>query len=122
MRRLLHSALLLLTVAALVAPLPAGESLAAPAPICCLGHGEHHCMGQMLGGGPDSFGFSAQNKCPYAPLALAAIQASQLAPPVGKFVLVAAQHSSSFVSLPHEVTATSAVAIDSERGPPATSL
>ena len=88
MRRLLRSAFLLLVVATMFAPLPMGESAVAPLPICCLSQGEHHCMGQMVGG-PDSPGFSAASKCPYSPLALAAMHGPDLAPTVGAQAIVA---------------------------------
>jgi hypothetical protein len=122
MRRLLHSAFLLLVVATLVAPLPMGETAAAPAPICCLGQGEHHCVGQMLGGGPESLGFSAANKCPYSPLALAAMHGPSLAPPVRAQVIVAAAQSSPLPLESNDWAAFSAIDTCPERGPPASSL
>jgi len=84
MRRILHSALVLLVVAALVAPLSASDA-AARTPICCLGKGEHHCLGEMhASGGAETQGFSSTaEKCPYSPLALAATHGPDLAPPVG---------------------------------------
>ena len=121
MRRLLRSVFLLLLVATLVAPLPAGESAAAPAPICCLMQGEHHCMGQMLGA-PDAPGFSASNKCPYAPLALAAMHGPHLAPPV-RAQVVAAVAQSAPIALDSKSSAfSSAIATRPQRGPPAFSL
>jgi hypothetical protein len=122
MRRLLRSAFLLLVVAALVAPLPAGEAAAAPVPICCLGQGEHHCIGQMLGGGPESLGFSAANKCPYSPLALAAMHGPNLAPPVRAQVIVATAPSAPLALQANDLNSFSAIDTRPERGPPASSL
>jgi len=72
MRRILHSVLVLLVVAALVAPLSA-DAEAARTPICCQGKGEHDCLGDMhspAGAAPQGFS-SGSDKCPYSPLALA---------------------------------------------------
>jgi hypothetical protein len=121
-RRAIYSGLALLTVAALVLPLQTGESSASPLPACCLVHGEHHCMGQTLGGEPDVPGFSAANKCPYSPLALTALRSHQLAPPVGDITL-----ANILVSAPlrirSRISATfRIIGTHSERGPPISSL
>jgi hypothetical protein len=122
MRRLLRSLFLLLVVATLVAPLPAGEAAAAPTPVCCLTHGEHHCEGQMLGGEPGSPNFSAANKCPYSPLALAAMHGPHLAPPVRAQTVVAAVQSTP-IALESKFSAfSSAIDARPERGPPSFSL
>ena len=122
MRRLLRSVFLLLVVATLVAPLPMGETAAAATPICCLGQGEHHCVGQVLGGGPKSLGFSAANKCPYSPLALAAMHGPNLAPPVHAQVIVAAAQSAPLTFESNDSAFFSAIDARPERGPPAFSL
>jgi hypothetical protein len=119
MRRLLHSAFLLLVVATLVAPLPMGETAASPVPICCLGQGEHHCAGQMLGGGPESLGFSASNKCPYSPLALSAMHGPNLAPPARAQLIVAIAQSSPLALVSNDSAFSSANDTRPERGPPA---
>jgi hypothetical protein len=122
MRHLLRSAFLLLVIATLIAPLPMGETAAAPAPICCLGQGEHHCVGQMLGGGPESLGFSAANKCPYAPLALAAMHGPSVAPPVRAQVIVAIAQSAPLVLDSNDSAFSSAIDARPERGPPTFSV
>jgi hypothetical protein len=122
MRRLLRSAFWLLVMTTLLAPLPMGESVAAQTPICCLGQGEHHCMGQMLGSGPDSFSFSAASKCPYSPLALAAMHGPDLAPPARAQVIVATVHSAPIALESKDSATSAAVASRPERGPPASAL
>jgi hypothetical protein len=122
MRRLFRSAFLLLVVATLVAPLPMGEGVAAQTPICCLGQGEHHCLGQMLGSGPDSQGLSAASKCPYSPLALAALQGTSLAPPVRAQAIVVIAPSASLFADSNHSASFSAIGTRPQRGPPAFSL
>jgi hypothetical protein len=121
MRRLLHSAFVLLVVATLVAPLPMGESVAAPTPICCLTGGEHHCMGQTLGG-PESLGFSAASKCPFSPLALAAMHGPDLAPPVRAQLMVAIAPSVPIALESKSSAFSSAIDARPVRGPPAFSV
>jgi hypothetical protein len=119
MPRLLRSLFCLLLVATLVAPLPAGESAASPVPVCCLAHGEHHCMGQMLGGDEGTPAFSASSKCPYAPLALAALHGPHLAPPVRAFGIAVVAQSLSLQALSNFVTIASVSFVRFDRGPPA---
>lgn len=122
MRRLLRSAFLLLVVATLVAPLPMGEAAAVQTPICCLTEGEHHCLGQMPGGGPESQNFSAAKKCPYSPLALAALHGPSLAPPVRSQAIVTIAQSVPFSAHTNGSAFFSAIDTRPERGPPAISL
>jgi hypothetical protein len=119
MRRFLRGVFSLLLVASLAAPLPAGETAASSVPICCLANGEHHCMGQMLGGDSKTPAFSAANKCTYAPLALAALQGLHLAPPVRAFGIIVGSQSSSLSALSHFITIASLSAVRFDRGPPA---
>jgi hypothetical protein len=121
MRRLARSVFWLLVVATLVAPLPIGEAASVQTPICCLGKGEHHCLGHTLGG-PDAPGFSAQNKCPYSPLALAAMHGPELAPPVRGQSIVAVTQSAPLSQESFYAISSLAVAARSERGPPPFSL
>ncbi len=123
MRRILHSALVLLVVAALVAPLSASEA-AARTPICCLGKGEHHCLGAMHapdGAAPQGVS-SAADKCPYSPLALAAMHGPELAPPVAARGLVVASHSVPVTLESKSSASASAIHARPERGPPLFSL
>ena len=122
MRRVLRSAFLLLVVATLVAPLPTGGSAAAPVPICCLGQGEHHCLGQMLGGGPESQGFSAGDKCPYAPLALSALHSPNVASPVGSQAITTTAQSAPIAIELNCLASSSSFDSCPERGPPTFSL
>ena len=119
---ILRGALAVLIVVALAAPLPTGESAAAPLPFCCLVHGEHDCMGQMLGGDPHLPGFSAASRCPYSPLALAAMQGQSLAPPVAGFSLFVAWPLAPLAFRSSSYRACSAITSQSQRGPPASSL
>jgi hypothetical protein len=76
----------------------------------------------MLGGGPDSRGFSAANKCPYAPLALAAVHGPNLASPVGAQTIAIVAPSAP-VALQTTFSAFfSSVDTRPQRGPPAFSL
>lgn len=118
MPRLLRCLFCLFLVATLVAPLPAGESAASPVPICCLAHGEHHCMGQMLGGDEGTPSFSASSKCPYSPLALAALRGLHVAPPQGNFGIFVTSQSSSLSALSNFVTIASVSFVRFDRGPP----
>jgi hypothetical protein len=118
MPRLLRGLFCLFLVATLVAPLPAGESAASPIPVCCLAHGEHHCMGQMLGGDEDTPAFSASSKCPYSPLALAALRGLHVAPPQGNFGIFVAPQFSPLSAQPAFVAIASLFAVRFKRGPP----
>jgi len=122
MRRLFRSAFLLLVVATLVAPLPMGEAAAAQVPICCLGQGEHHCLGHLLGGEPGAAGLSAASKCPYSPLALAALHGPSLAPPVRAQAIVAIAPSARLSTDWNDSASFSAIDTRPERGPPSFSL
>jgi hypothetical protein len=122
MRRLFRSAFVLLVVASLVVPLPAGESTATGTPICCLAKGEHDCLGHDLGGAK-SLGFSADsNKCPYSPLALAALHGPDLAPPVVAQAVAAIAQSSPIAPESSEILSSSLADTRQERGPPAFSV
>ena len=121
MRRVLRFAFVLLVVATLVAPLQLGETIAAPVPVCCLGQGEHHCLGQMLGG-PEFPILSASSKCPYAPMALAALHGPQLAPPVRSHTTAPVATLASAFTESHSLVLYSPVDTRPERGPPAFSL
>ena len=122
MRRTAYSGLALFIVAALVLPLQTGESSASPLPACCLVHGEHHCMGQIPGGEPDSPVFSAANQCPNSPLALTALRSHQLAPPVADITLTNILVSAR-LRIDSRISATfRIIATHSERGPPISSL
>jgi hypothetical protein len=96
-----------------------GESVATPIPVCCLGQGEHHCLGQMLGGEPGSQGLSAASKCPYSPVALAAMHGPDLAPPVRTQALLATLESTPIVLSSKHSAVSSELASRPERGPPA---
>jgi hypothetical protein len=123
MRRILHSVLVLLVVAGLVVPIAASDT-AVLTPICCLGKGEHHCLGTMLGSGDTATErFSrTPDKCPYLPLALAAMHGPHLAPPVRAQVNLAALQSAPIALESKDSATSSAVASRPERGPPAFSL
>jgi len=123
MRRILHSALVLLVVAALIAPLSASEA-AARTPICCLGKGEHHCLGQMhASGGAAPQGFSgAAEKCPYSSLALAAMHGPDLAPPVVARGIVVTSHRVPLLLKFKSSGSACAIRARLERGPPPPSL
>lgn len=123
MRRILHSALVLLVVAALVAPLSASDA-AARTPICCLGKGEHHCLGEMhASGGAETQGFSSTaEKCPYSPLALAATHGPDLAPPVGAGGVVVTSHRVPVTLKSKSSASASAIHARPERGPPPSHL
>jgi hypothetical protein len=121
MRRILRSAFVLLIVATLVAPLQLGDTGAAQLPICCLGQGEHDCMGHMLGGEGLPV-VSAPNPCPYAQLALAALHGPNLALPVGAQAIAAVTRSSWLITESHDSFLFSTVDTHQERGPPAFSL
>jgi len=108
-------------VATLVAPVPMSEAAATRAPICCLGKGEHHCLGHELGG-TDSLGLSANKQCPYSPLALAALHSPDLTPPArARVVVVLAPSAPIAAESTHSITSVAAD-IRPERGPPAFSL
>jgi hypothetical protein len=98
MRRIFHTVLVLLVITALVAPLSASDA-AARTPICCLGKGEHHCLGEMHApDGAAPFGLSkATEKCPYLPLALAAMHGPDLTPAIGAYAVFPVTQSSPVV-------------------------
>jgi hypothetical protein len=121
MRRFFRSSFLFLLIAALVAPLPAGEAAATLTPICCLGKGEHHCLGHELGG-EKSLGFSADSKCPYSPLALAALHGPDLAAPVHAQSIAVIAQSAPVVWESSSPVFSLAAGARPERGPPAFSL
>jgi hypothetical protein len=113
---------MLLIVAALVAPLQTGESVGAPLPACCLVHGEHHCMGQMLGGETDSPSLTAASPCPYSPLALAALQGQSIAPATGAAALITGAHSARLMTRAGALSIVRIALTHFERGPPHSSL
>jgi hypothetical protein len=119
MRRSFHTLLVLLVVAALVAPLSASDA-ASRAPICCLGKGEHHCLGQMHApDGAAPLGLSnAAEKCPYSPLALAAMHGPDLAPAIGAYALVVATQSFSVAPATNQVATDFVLHARPLRGPP----
>ena len=123
MRRILHSVLVLLVVAALVAPLSA-DAEAARTPICCQGKGEHDCLGDMhspAGAAPQGFS-SGSDKCPYSPLALAAMHGPDLAPPVAAGTLAVASFTASVALETQSSVSASPRYARPERGPPPSSL
>lgn len=124
MRAFLRRTQVLLVVAALVVPVfVAGDTAAASTPICCLGKGEHHCLGQMLGSGGTSPGLSAAiAKCPYSPLALAAMHGPELAPPARAQAILAISQRAAVTLKSKASASTTAVLARAERGPPFSSL
>jgi hypothetical protein len=122
MRRILHSVLVLFLAAGLVAPLSTDGAAAAQTPICCLRNGEHHCLGMAMAAGSLPAGFSkASEKCPYAPLALAAMYGPKLAPPLAATALLAPPRTTA-ITPGTQTTATSfQTRTQSERGPPTSS-
>ena len=122
MNRIFHRTMILLLIAALVTPLSAGENTDTQAPVCCLGKGEHHCMGETFGGdGAPAFS-AAVAQCPYAPLALAAMHGPSLDRSVNAWSLAVARHSHFFRFENHASVTSSFVATSFERGPPTSSL
>lgn len=123
MCRILHSALVLILVAALVAPLSATNSEAIRAPMCCLGKGEHKCLGDMdssHGAPPQGFSRSAE-KCPYPPLALAARHGPELARPIAAQAVAVDSHRVPVILETQFSAFASGLQARSERGPPASS-
>ena len=123
MRRILHSVLVLLVVAALVAPL-SGSDAAVGTPICCLGKGEHQCLGDVhspAGAAPQGFS-SAAEKCPYLPLALAAMHGPDLAPPVAAGAVAVTSSTAPVALVSQCFVCASPRYARPERGPPPSSL
>jgi hypothetical protein len=122
MGRLLRSGFWLLVVATLITPIPMGESVAAQTPICCLGKGEHDCLGHVPGGDAGSLGLSAPSKCPYSPRALAAMHGPELVPPVQARLIVAVAQSAPIAQESNGTPSFLVVDTRPERGPPSFSL
>jgi hypothetical protein len=107
-----------------VAPLSGADSKAVQAPMCCLGKGEHKCLGDLdsaHGTGPEGFS-SATEKCPYSPLALAAMHGPELARPVAGHAVIVASNRAPVALETQSSAFASALQARSERGPPASSL
>src|SRR4051812_31310768 len=119
MKTFLSRALVLLVIAALVTPLTAGDSPATQAPVCCLTKGEHHCLGQVPGGAGSPAFSAVAARCPYAPLALAAMHGPALDGPLGAYSLAVNARQRSLGFDLRLATASSYVSTSSERGPPA---
>jgi hypothetical protein len=124
MRRILNSAIAFFLAAALVAPLSGADNKAARAPMCCLGKGEHKCLGEMDSShGASTQGFSRDDeRCPYSPLALAAMHGPELSRPAAAGTIAVVSHRVP-VALETQFSASaSALQSRSERGPPSSSL
>jgi hypothetical protein len=121
-RRALYSALTLLIVTALVAPLQTGESAGAPLPACCLVHGDHHCMGQVPAGDAGAPGLTAASLCPYSPLALAALQGQSIAPATDAGALITGVHSTRLMTSAGALSIFRIAFTHFERGPPNSSF
>ncbi len=115
---LLRRALILLVAVALATPLSAADCAAVNVPVCCLASGEHHCMGMMLGGDGSQALSAAIARCPYAPLALAAMHGTALDGPAGAWspTVGTTQRFSGFESRISVISWF--VRVSFERGPP----
>jgi hypothetical protein len=98
--------------------LSAGDGAGAQAPVCCFTKGEHHCLGQMPGSDGSPVFSAAVVRCPYGPLALAALQGPSLDRPQ-KGLSFEVSFARTFLSFESYFSnLTSFVSRSFERGPP----